>query len=134
MPRPRRPVLVELATAILIIGSGIDALISLEGAATAPTVEGRLLFAASAALAIALVALGLFVRAGRAWIVAINVVAIAAFLELTSLSFTGLVSMILDLAVLAILLRERWWFDWRPPKDPEVPGASRLPYERGGDA
>src|SRR5919206_541573 len=48
-PRPRRPVLIELAAAILIIGSATDAIISFEGLATAPTAEGRLLAAASVA-------------------------------------------------------------------------------------
>lgn len=133
-PRPPRPVLVELAAAVLIIGSAMDVFISFEGTATAPTAEGRLLFALSTAIGAALVVLGLLVRAGRAWIVAINVVAVAAFLEITSLTFAGLVSMVLDLAVLVILLRERWWFQWRPPEDPSAAATNGLSYERGRDA
>jgi sulfite exporter TauE/SafE len=125
---------VELAAAILIIGSGTDALISLEGMATAPTADARVLAALSVVVGIALVWLGLLLRAGRAWLVAINVVAIAAFLELRSLTFVGLLSAILDFVVVALLLRTRWWFQWRPPHDVDVPGAARLPYERGGDA
>ena len=115
--RPRRPILVEVAAAILIVGSATDVLISFEGMATAPTSLGRVLAAASVSVGLLLVILGFLVRSGRAWLVALNVVAIAAFLEFQSLSFVGLLSAVFDMVVLGILLRERAWFQWRPPDD-----------------
>jgi hypothetical protein len=124
VPRPRRPALVELAAAILIIGSATDAAISIEGVATATTAESRFLALASVVVGLWLVVLGLLIRNGRAWLVAINVVAIAAFLELRSVTFVGLLSAILDFVVVAILLRTRWWFQWRPPDDAEVTAAA----------
>ena len=117
VPRPRRPFLVELAAAILIIGSATDAAISFEGMATATTAEGRWLSAISVGVGLALVVLGLLVRQGRAWLLAVNVVAIAAFLELRSVTFVGLLAAIFDFVVVGMLLRSRWWFDWRPSED-----------------
>jgi hypothetical protein len=115
MDRPRRPLLVEIAAAALIVGSVTDVLFSFETMATAPTPLGRALAATAVALAVLLVVLGYVVRQGRAWLVTLNVVAVAAFLELQSLTFVGLVSGIIDMVVVGILLRERWWFQWRPP-------------------
>ena len=118
--RPRRPILVEVAAALLIVFSATDVLISLEGMATAPTQAGRVLAATSVSIGLLLVILGSFVRKGRAWLLALNVAAIAAFLELQSLSFVGLLAAASDMLVVGILLRERWWFQWRPPEgEPE---------------
>jgi hypothetical protein len=64
-----------------------------------------------------LVILGFMLRAGRAWLVALNVVAVSAFLGLQTLSFVGLLGAVFDMLVVGILLRERWWFQWRPPDD-----------------
>ena len=113
--RPKRPILVELAAAILIVGSATDAVISFETMATAPQPD-RTLAGISVAVALGLVALGLLIRSGRAWLLALNVVAIAAFLELRSLSVVGVLSAIIDMLVVGILLRERWWFRWTPPE------------------
>ena len=113
--RPRRPILVEVAAAILIVFSATDVLISFEGMATAPTTLGRALAATSVSVGLLLVILGAFVRKGRAWLLALNVVAIAAFLELQSVSFVGILAAAIDMLVVGILLRERWWFQWRPP-------------------
>ncbi len=115
--RPRRPLLVEIAAAILIVGSATDVFISFEGMAMAPTALGRALAATAVSLGLLLVLLGWFVRRGRAWLLTLNVVAVAAFLELQSLTFVGLVSGIIDMIVVGILLRERWWFQWRPPDE-----------------
>ena len=113
--RPRRPVLVELAAALLVVGSATDALISLESMATAASPEARTIAGVSVAVGAGLVALGLLLRTGRAWLVAVNVVAVAAFLELRAPSTTGIISALLDVTVVAILLRERSWFRWTPP-------------------
>ena len=115
--RPRRPILVEVAAAILIVFSATDVLISFEGMAAAPTQLGRALAATSVSVGLLLVILGYFVRKGRAWLLALNVAAIAAFLELQTLSFVGLLGALFDMLVVGILLRERWWFQWRPPDE-----------------
>lgn len=113
--RPRRPVLVEVAAAILIVGSVTDAIISFEGMATAPTTVARVLAATSVSVGLLLVILGFLIRSGRAWLVTLNFVAVAAFLELQTLSFVGLLAGIFDMVVVGILLRERAWFQWVPP-------------------
>jgi hypothetical protein len=115
--RPRRPVLVEVAAAILILGSVTDVVLSLEALVAAPTGVGRALAATAVSLGVLLVLLGWFIRKGRLWLLTLNVVAVAAFLELQSLTFVGLVSGIIDMIVVGILLRERWWFQWRPPDE-----------------
>lgn len=61
------------------------------------------------------VLVGLLIRAGRGWVLAISVVAIALFLELTALPSTfAIVLSVLDAVVLFALIRYRSWFDWRP--------------------
>jgi len=110
-------VLVELAAAILVIGSGMDTVSSLEGLATAVSPEARLLGGLSVAAGCGLIALGILIRGRRAWLLTLNVVAIAAFLELRSVTFGGILAAVLDMLVVGILLRERWWFRWVPPAD-----------------
>jgi hypothetical protein len=105
--RPTRPILIEIAAAILIIG-GLTSLLS---AVTVPGVIGLALVA----LNLLTVVVGIFVRLGRWWIVAINVVAIALFIELTALPspFAALFAT-MDAIVLFALIRHRAWFDWEP--------------------
>jgi hypothetical protein len=67
-------------------------------------------------LATATFALGLLVRYGRAWLVAINVVAVLAFLELTSGDPVGLLFGLVDTFVVIALLVERPWFVARVPE------------------
>jgi hypothetical protein len=122
--RPPRPTLVELASAMLVIGSGIDAAISFEGMSVATTPESRLLSAATVAVGFALIALGLLIRSGRVWLLTINVVAVAAFLELLTLTFGGIFAALLYMVVLGILLREQWWFRWSPPAPPPEPAVA----------
>lgn len=106
--RPPRPLLVEVAAAILVVGG----LTSLIGALAAPGSVGILF----AALNVVMIMLGLLIRQGRAWIVAVNVVAIALFLELTALPATfAIVAMVMDAIVLVALFRHRGWFFWEPP-------------------
>src|SRR5687768_14280813 len=99
LERPRRPNLVELAAAILIVGSVTDVVISVEAMTTASTALGRVLAAASVSLGLLLAILGFQLRKGRAWLVALNVAAIAAFLELQTLSFVGFLAAIFDMLV-----------------------------------
>lgn len=112
--RPPRPRLVELASAILIIGSFIDGAISFEGMLRATTPEARLFGTASVLVAAGLIALGVLIRSGRAWLLTLNVVAVAAFLALQSVTLGGIFAAMIDMVVVGILLRERGWFQWSP--------------------
>lgn len=118
----------ELASAVLVIGAATDVPIAFQGLAVA-TGEARFFFAASLALAVGLIALGVAVRQGRAWVVAVNVVAIAAFLELRAVTAAGVISAILDMLVVGLLLRNRWWFRWSPPA---IPAQGGVVGELGG--
>jgi hypothetical protein len=102
--------MLEFAAAILIIG-GLTSVIS-----SLATV-GRLGDAAGpldlilVGLASSTIIVGLLVRAGRAWVLDINVVAIILFLELSALPATSaFLFSALDLIVLWALLRHRAWF------------------------
>lgn len=104
--RPARPILVELAASILIVGG----LTSLIGSLAAPGLLGL----AFVALNVVMIALGVLIRRARAWVVAVNVVVVALFLEVTALpSAFAIVFIVLDAIVLAALIRHRAWFDWR---------------------
>jgi len=120
-PAPRRrPVLVELASALLIVGGAMNLLISIQVLATLGQ-EGDqvgLLLLITIALAVTTLALGLLVRYGRAWLLAINVVAVVAFLELISGSVVGLLFGAVDTFVVVALLIERRWFA-SPAPEPE---------------
>ena len=121
-PRPPRPIGVELAAAIMIITGAMSTLISIEAAASFDA-QGELdgpLAALSIGLGIAFVVLGVLVRTGRAWLVALNVAAVAGFLELISGSAAGLLFGALDVAVVVLLMRDRPWFhgpDAEPDED-----------------
>ncbi len=65
---------------------------------------------------------GLLVRAGRAWLLDVNVVAVILFLEVTALpSPVAIVFALLDAIVLFALIRHRSWFE---PAEPAVVGGS----------
>jgi hypothetical protein len=118
-PRPRRPVGVELAAAIMIVSGVISALTSIE-AAMAFSAQGELdepLAVASVALGVATVILGLLVRVGRAWLVAVNVAAVAGFLEIISGTAVGWLFGALDVVVVVLLMNDRPWFAG-PGEDP----------------
>ena len=105
--RPPRPILIEVAAALLIVG-GLTSLIS---ALAAPGLVGILLVA----LNLLMVVVGIYVRGGRGWIVALNVVAVALFIELTALpSAYAILFATMDAIVLFALIRHKDWFDWRP--------------------
>jgi len=105
-----RPAMLELAAAILIVGgltSLIGALVTISrlGNGSAP------LDIVLVGLAASTLVVGLFVRAGRAWVLDINVVAIVTFLELSALpSTSAMLFSALDLIVLWALFRHRAWF------------------------
>jgi hypothetical protein len=122
--RPPRPALVELSAAILIIGGVVDLATGMS-----PFQPGGLpLGVLFAALDILTIVVGVLIRLGRGWVLALNVTAIALFLELTALpSPIALLMAILDTVVMFTLIRHRPWFEWRPPTDDALVGAS----ERG---
>jgi hypothetical protein len=122
--RPRRPVGVELAAAIMVVSGLIATLISIE-AAMSLSARGELddgLAIVSIAIGIAFVILGVLVRTGRAWLVAVNVAAIAGFLELISGSAVGFLFGALDVLVVVLLMRDRPWFHGPGEEPEEDPG------------
>ena len=111
-PRRRRPILVELASALLIVGGVLNLLLSIQVIAALGQQGSEVgpLTLVTIVLAAATLVLGVLVRFGRAWLVTINVVAVVAFLELTSGSPVGLVFGGVDTVVVVALLLERPWF------------------------
>ena len=117
--RPRRPLLLEFAAACLVVG-GLTGLLGILGS---PERDGTGLALDSLliGLNILTIIVGLLVRAGRAWVLALNVVAVVLFLEVTALpSGVAIVFATLDTVVLFALIRHRGWFDastWATPAD-----------------
>ena len=112
----------------MIVSGIISVLISIEAASTLASKgqdpEGLLLVVL--AIGVGSTVLGVLVRTGRAWLVALNVAAVAGFLELTSGTVQGWLFGGLDVLVVLLLLRERPWFHWdrpdpEPDDDPEGP-------------
>lgn len=109
--RPRRPALVELAAALLIV-SGLSSILTtflaeMQGTGTGPT--GVLILA----LNVLMIVTGILIRRGRAWRLGLNVAAIALFIELTLLpSAFGILFAAMDALVLFALIRHRAWFQW----------------------
>ncbi len=123
--RPRRPILLEFAAACLVVG-GVTGLLGIIGSSD-PDAATLALDALFIGLNVLTVIVGLLVRAGRAWVLAINVVAVVLFLEVTALpSGVAIVFATLDTIVLFALIRHRGWFDrgsWtaRADGDPSLP-------------
>lgn len=116
MRRPPRPTAVELATAIVIVSGAVSVLISVEAFARMNELgsAGTELTLPSLAIGLAMVALGILLRSGRAWLVGVNVLAIAGFLELISGAPIGIVFGMLDAIAVVVLMVYRPWFTWRP--------------------
>ncbi len=111
-PRPARPAAVELAAAILIV-IGVLGLIGTIGAIPdLPAGLGQIVIL-TAALNVGALVIGLLVRVGRAWLVAVNYVAVLGFLDLTGAPTSGfaLILGIADVIVVIILLLQKPWFD-----------------------
>lgn len=109
-----RPVLVELASAVLVVGAAVNLLISVDGLLSFAQAGGDVAIPTLITILVATVtfALGLAVRFGRLWLVTLNVVAVFGFLELLSGTSIGLLFGLLDVFVVVALLRERPWFEW----------------------
>jgi uncharacterized ion transporter superfamily protein YfcC len=123
--RPARPISIEIGAAILVVG-GFVAVIGTIGAAlggdpAAADPAARPVIALILALNVLTMIVGLLVRRGQAWVACINVVAVVLFLELTAVpagNATAAVLALLDGFVFVALVRNRDWFDWRPPTAP----------------
>ena len=117
--RPRRPVAVEFAAAVLVVGGFVSVLGSIQALAQmqaeGASIDG--LGVVTIGIGVVLMVLGLVVRSGRGWLLAINVVAVLGFLELTSGQLAGIVLGTLDVLVVLALAAERPWFQWRPPAE-----------------
>jgi hypothetical protein len=115
--RPPRPILVELGSAILVVG-GLTAIIGWLGAQVAGVgipADAGLLPAVVVGLNVVAIATGVLIRSGRYWRLCVNIVAVAIFLYLTAFPnpmavFFGF----LDTIVFFGLIRHRAWFEWKP--------------------
>jgi hypothetical protein len=119
--RPPRPVLIELAGAVLIV-SALVRLFVVALAIGAPPEAGveatptRVLI--ESLLQLLTIVTGALVRSGRAWVLVVNVVAVLAFIQI--ISVVGVVSLtfaLLFAAASVIVYANRPWFeamaDWR---------------------
>lgn len=119
VPPPRRPLLVEFATAVLVVGGSFGVLQKVFTPLVAPTELGAIdpLFAFLFVLDVVSVVSGLVLRTGRSWIPAANVAAVYAFLHLATLTPTGVALTAVYLAVVVACFLSRAWFDgmrdWR---------------------
>ena len=119
--RPPRPIILELATAMLIVSGFMSFFTSIE-AIIAIANQGELdvvLMALFLFIGIGTVVVGIALRYGHWWLFGVNYVAVAAFLELTSGTPQGFLFGALDLFVLAVLLTQRPWFAWKPGDEAE---------------
>ena len=109
---PRRPVLVELASALLIVTSAVSVLLSVDvlNNLIRQGEEIGLLVVLSIALATLNLGLGLGVRFGRLWLTTINVAAVLGFLELISATPVGIFFGAIDVLIVLALVREHPWF------------------------
>jgi hypothetical protein len=116
--RPPRPILVELGSAILIVG-GITAIVGWVGAQIVkPDIpaDAGLVPALVVGLNVVTIATGLLIRGGRYWRFCINIIAIAMFLYLTRFpNPIAVFYLMLDTIVFFGLVRHRAWFDWKAP-------------------
>jgi hypothetical protein len=129
--RPTRPGTVELAAAMLIVGGVLGAISALASSTTAPAgLEALPLLTLS--LTLLQVAVGLLIRLGRFWLLAVNYVAVLAFLDLLAAGISPLALMLglSEALAVVILLMRKPWFDamarWRSAQ-PLTPPTARPP-------
>ncbi len=115
---PERPVLVELAAAILIVG-GITALVGWLVAQVLDVGVGAnagLLPVIFVILNVVAIAMGIAIRRRRYWRLSINLVAVSILLYLTGLSSPiAMFYFALYVVVFYALFRHRAWFDGHVP-------------------
>ena len=120
LERPARPVSIEAGAAILIVGGAFGLVQSVlydlpnlgpDTGVPAPVIVGLVLDLVS-------IGLGVFIRRGRYWVACLNLVALYAFVYLSSFpNPLGVVLGVADLYVVGVLTYHRRWFDamarWR---------------------
>ncbi|HUP54575.1 MAG TPA: hypothetical protein VM408_03630 [Methylomirabilota bacterium] len=111
-PWPSRPAAVELAGALLVVGGVVGLVGAVTGASALP-VGTEPFLALTVALDLGAIALGLLVRLGRLWIVAVNYAAVLGFIDLlgAGASPLALVLGLADIVVVVILFVHKPWFD-----------------------
>jgi len=111
-PMPSRPAAIELASAILIV-AGVIGLVGSVSIALNPESARDPFLILTAALAIGSIAMGLLIRLGRSWILAVNYVAVLGFLDLLGSGASPLALMLglADIVVVVILFANKPWFD-----------------------
>jgi hypothetical protein len=112
--RRSRPVLVELASALLIVGAIINLLFSIDVLNELLRGGSDVALYAVVTIALATISLGLgiAIRYGRLWMTTINVAAVLGFLEILSATPVGVFFGVIDVAIVLALVRERPWFEW----------------------
>jgi hypothetical protein len=119
--RPPRPASIEASAAILIVGgllATVGTVASAFGMAAAAGPGAGPIISFIVALNLLTVVVGLLVRSGRYWVLCLNIVAVLLFVELTAVpggSGTAALLALLDAFVFVALMRNRAWFEWRPP-------------------
>jgi hypothetical protein len=110
--RPARPPAIELAAAILIV-NGVLGLVGTIGAIPELPAGTGPIVVLTAALNIGSLVIGVLIRFGRAWLVAVNYAAVLGFLDLVGAAGSGLALVlgIADVLVVIILLANKPWFD-----------------------
>lgn len=120
--RPSRPAVVELAAAILIVG-GFAGLVQVAASSSGLPAGAEPFMAGAVALDAGSMGLGLLIRRGRAWLLAVNYAAVLGFLDLLGAGATpfSLMLGLADLLVVGILFATKPWFDamraWRAEVD-----------------
>lgn len=111
-PWPSRPAAVELAGALLIVGGVVNVVGTVTSLSSLPAgIEPFL--ALTFALAIGSIVVGVLVRLGRFWLLAVNYAAVLGFLDLLGAGASPLALMLglADVLVVVILFRYKPWFD-----------------------
>jgi hypothetical protein len=116
--RPDRPGAVILASAILIVTGGFGLFAALAFSRGLPA-GAELVFISTVVIGVASIALGVLIRVGHAWLLAINFAAVLGFLDLLNAGGSPLSLMLGlgDLLVVGLLISRKPWFDamreWR---------------------
>ena len=118
LPRPARPGAVELAAALLIVGGALGVIgFFVAGAPEAGGLEAISLV--TLGLNLAQIVVGLLLRVGRLWLIAVNYVTVLAFLDLLASGASPIALMLAaaEIIVIVILFAQRPWFQamraWR---------------------
>ena len=111
-PLPPRPIAIELAAALLIAGGAVNVIGDVSSIPSLPPGTEPIFFL-TFALAMGSIVVGLLIRLGRAWVVAVNLAAVLGFLDLLGAGTSPLSLMlgVADILVVVILFRHKPWFD-----------------------